>query len=129
MHAATPQVRFFPVGVGRAILKACRSGRRRMTLGEINGRSNNARPHWGIEPPPLVALQRQYQRLAPTINRRRFRDGVQPVEAACDDIDRHDRELARLDSASSSLVMRSSGRAAPEAALSRFGGTATRSLI
>src|SRR6266849_1305315 len=39
----------------------------------------------------------------------------------------HDRELARLDSASSSLVMRSSGRAAPEAALSRFGGIATRS--
>jgi hypothetical protein len=38
---------------------------------------------------------------------------------------RCDRELARLDSASSSLVMRSSGCAAPEAALSRFGGTAT----
>jgi hypothetical protein len=76
-----------------------------MTLGEINGRSNNGRPHWGIEPPPLVALQRQYQRLAPTVNRRSFRDAVQPVEAACDDIDRHDRELARLDSASSSLVM------------------------
>jgi hypothetical protein len=37
--------------------------------------------------------------------RRRFHDAVQPVEAACDDIDRHDRELARLDSASSSLVM------------------------
>ena len=71
----------------------------------------------GIEPPPLVALQRQYQRLSRIVNRRRFRDAVQPVEPACDDIDRHDRELARLDSASSSLVMRSSGRAAPEAAL------------
>ena len=40
---------------------------------------------------------------------RHLRDALQPVEAACDDVDRHDRELARLDSASGSLVMRSSG--------------------
>jgi hypothetical protein len=51
-----------------------------MTLGEINGRSNNGRRIGGIEPPLLVALQRQDQRLAPTVNRRHFRDAVQPVE-------------------------------------------------
>jgi hypothetical protein len=37
----------FLIDLGRPILKARRSGRRRMTLGEINGRSNNGRPHWG----------------------------------------------------------------------------------
>jgi hypothetical protein len=42
-----PSSQVFPIGVGRAILRACRSGRRGMTLGEINGRSNNGRPHWG----------------------------------------------------------------------------------
>ena len=97
-----------------------------MTLDEINGRSNNGRPHLGASSHRLslrysFSINVSFPLSTAGISAMRCK----PVEVACDDIDRQDRELARLDSASSSLVMRSSGRAALEAALSRVGGNTT----
>jgi hypothetical protein len=99
----------------------------------------------GIEPPPLVALQGQYQPLAATVNRRRRKQGngvTNPriIRLTADDVDAAPGARPICSAVAPSAVSSSGGKATrtsgavlglsdPGFEVSRGGGRAARSLL